>query len=59
MHPYTLEVLARLKVDELCRIADQERTLFAARGGRKAHPRPGAVILLVLVFAAAGSLLMR
>lgn len=57
-HPYVLEMLARDKIAEARRVADRERLVFAARGEPEAHPRTGAVILLVLVFGVAGSLLI-
>ena len=59
LNPYVLELLAREKIAEARRVADRERLVFAARGEAKAHPPTGAVILLVLVFGVAGSLLIR
>ncbi len=59
LNPYVLELLAREKIAEARRVADGERLVFAARGEPKAHTPTGAVILLVLVFGVAGSLLIR
>jgi hypothetical protein len=59
LHPYVLELLARQEIAEARRNANRERPAFAVRGEPKRHTSIGAVVLIVLVFGLAGSLLIH